>query len=109
MLGDNADLRQEPAHQSSERKAQDHHWFHIIAVKDRVTEGNISDCNPKAQIETVPLHTFLPSEQDYVHLNNEFIVLIARIFVTYLPAFKPLQSAVPVHIPHKYSKEMEKK
>ena len=37
IIGDNVDLHQRASHQTMDRRDSDHHWFHLYAVKDRVT------------------------------------------------------------------------
>ena len=109
IIGDNVDLYQKPSHQSISRRAKDHHWFHIAAVKDRVISRGIPQCHSQADISTLPLQTFLPSIDDCEHLVQEFVVLVARVVVRNFPAFKFLESTVPSHIPHQYSDVMKMK
>lgn len=106
IIGDNVDLRQKSSHQTLTSRGKDHHWFHIVAVKDRVVEGDISVTRPLAMAKDLKLHTFLPTIEDCIKLNNEFVVLIARVLTHRMTAWKCLKEYVPDHIPHKYSKEM---
>ena len=76
-------------------------------MKDRVTAEDISQIQPKAELSSLDINTFLPSVQDSLALNEEFTVLIARILTHRLPAFRNLEGAVPGHIKHKYSDQMQ--
>lgn len=109
IIGDNVDLRQNPSHQTLDRRGKDHHWFHMVAVKDRVVAGDISVTEPTALVKDLQLHTFLPTIQDCIKHNDEFIILVARILTDHFPAWKCLQESVPSHIPHKFSREMAMK
>lgn len=109
IIGDNVDLRQKPSHQTLDRRGRDHHWFHMVAVKDRVVAGDMSVTEPSAMVKDLELHTFLPTIQDCIKLQNEFIVLIARVLTDRLATWKCLRECVPTHIPHKFSKEMAMK
>ena len=109
LIGDNVDLRQLPSHQTLDRRSKDHHWFHTVAVQDRAVGGDIVTTQPLAMVKDLELHTFLPSIDDCIKLNEEFIILIARVLTNRLPAWKSLQECVPAHIPHKFSKEMATK
>lgn len=109
IIEDNVDLRQKPSHQTLDRHDKDHHWFHMVAVKDRVVTGDISVTQPSAMVKDLDQHTFLPTIENCIKLNNEFIILIARILTDRLAAWKCLQDCVPTHIPHKFSKEMAMK
>ena len=42
-------------------------------------------------------------------LKKDFVTLISRILVKYIPAFQKYQSLVPAHIEHERSKEMSQK
>ena len=60
----------------------------MVAVKDRVVVGDISVTQPSAMVKDLELHTFLPTIEDCIKLNNEFIFLIARVLTDRLPAWK---------------------
>ena len=81
----------------------------MVAVKDRVVVGDISVTQPSAMVKDLELHTFLPTIDDCIKLNNEFIFLIARVLTDRLAAWKCLQDCVPTQIPHKVSREMAMK
>ena len=72
IIGDNVDLRQKPSHQTLDRCGKDHHWFHMVAVKDRVVTGDISVTQPSTMVKDLDLHTFLPTIEDCIKLNNKF-------------------------------------
>lgn len=103
------DLRQHPSHQTLDRRDKDHHWFHMVAVKDRVVTGDISITQPLALVKDLELHTFLPTIEDCIILNDEFITLTARVLTERMTAWKCLQDCVDTHIPHRFSKEMAMK
>lgn len=101
------DLRQHPSHQSLDRRGKDHHWFHIVAVQDRVVTGDMSITQPSALVKDLELHTFLPTIEDCIRLNDEFIT---RVLTERMAAWKSLQDCVDSHnIPHEFSKEMAMK
>ena len=105
IIGDNVDLRQHPSHQTLERRNQDHHWFHLMAVRDRVSAGDISVTDPTVLVKDLGLHTILPSIEDCKALNDELVVLVARVLTTRLEKWQSLSGCVPTHIQHKYSNE----
>ena len=87
----------------------DHHWFHLYAVKDRITGIDLPNDSPVADIEHLPLHTFLPSAQDCNSLQSEFGTLIARVITDRITYLHPCKNVVTLHIPHRYSNEMKQK
>lgn len=44
-----------------------------------------------------------------VSLRSNFIPLVARVFVQYLPAYKVFMKIVIHHIPHEHSEKMAQK
>lgn len=52
---------------------------------------------------------FLPTKQDCEMLRKDFVVLISRVLVQYVPELKQYADVVPLHIPHEMSSELEKK
>ena len=99
FIGDNVDLTQKASHQTVERKKQDYHWFHLMAVKDRVVAEDEPKKSP-IDIRKLPLQT-LPSVEDYHNLHTELTVLVVRVIVTHLGSFKPFSDMIPQHIEHK--------
>ena len=109
IIGDNVDIHQRASHQSMERRDRDHHWFHLYAVRDRVTGVELPNDSPTADISQLPLNTFLPSVQDCNSLRSEFGVFISRVITEKIPYLHTCRDIVLQHIPHKYSTEMMRK
>lgn len=109
IVGDNCDLRQHPRHQTVYRRDQDHHWFHMYAIKDRVHGLHLPDDKPIAMVSSLPLATFLPNVEDCNALHQEFAILVARVLIKHLPCFHGLRQVTPEHIPHEYSQVMADK
>ena len=80
-----------------------------MAVEDRAVPDDLSKEQPQVDIRKLPLQTFLPSVEDCHNLHTEITVLVTRVLVTHLAAFKCFSDLTPQHIIHKYSAEMEKK
>ena len=55
------------------------------------------------------LSELLPSDDSNFAVESDFITLVSRILVKYLPAFSFLKDVVVRHIPHQYSQEMAQK
>ena len=69
-----------------------------FAVKDRVSfEGD----DPEARVAAadMPLHTFLPTQEDFDNLKERMIVIVQRI----LREQAGISTDAPNHIKHKYS------
>ena len=92
-----------------ERRDQDHHWFNLYAVKDRVLGLHLAEEQPLPDIATLPLSTFLPNIEDCINICKEFIILVARVLLRYFPWFECLKPEVPSHIPHPCSDVMSSK
>ena len=81
----------------------------MYAVQDRVQGLHLPDNQPVASVATLPLATFLPNVDDCVALRSEFIVLVARVLIQYLPWFSCLKPVIPDHMPHEYTDLMSTK
>lgn len=55
----------------------------------------------------MPLHMFLPSEDDYSNLKIRMEVIVSRIIKDHLQVFN--ETNVIEHIPHQYSEESSMK
>lgn len=108
LVGDNCDLHQKASHQTLSKRDQDHHWFNLYAVKDRVQGLHLPDLQPTALVATLPLATFLPNVEDCIALRKDFIQLMARVLMRYLHWFRCLKPVVPEHMAHEYSETMSK-
>lgn len=108
-MGDNVDLEQTSRIQSHKKTNKSLHWFQLYAVKDRVTcDQSLSD-QPQKSLANLQMKEFLPTRNVHNLLLNDFIILISRVVVQYLPAYKQFLKAVNYHIPHAHSAEMAKK
>ena len=85
------------------------HYFHSYAVHDRIDVSDLSDDQPKDDLQSLPVTTFVPSVDDCTTLRSNYIVLVARVIVDKLPYFSGLRQSVVQHISHRYSKAMEQK
>ena len=107
---DNLNLQQKARHKTLDTSNKMHNLVHSIAVKDRITDNNqLDDKHPQADILSIPNDAFIPDESDYKELYQNFKVLIQRTLVEYIPALEEYKEFVQFHIPHRYSKESEKK
>jgi hypothetical protein len=73
---------------------------------DRVDHPTNEVRNPHKEFQFIDM---LPNAQVQERLMGRMAVLVSRVITRYLEAFSPLKDVVDYHIPHKYSKEMEKK
>ena len=73
-----------------------------FAVKDRVTfEGD--DLDAWISPSDMPLHTFLPTQEDCDHLKQRMIIIVQRILREQAAMLK--YTNVPNHFPHKYAEQ----
>lgn len=93
-------MRQFGSHNQSERHAPGqsnltYHFFHSIAVHDRIQTSHLDDTKLQYLISTLGVSDFIPSLSDYQQLRSDLIVLIARIVVAEFPELRFMLSAVP--------------
>ena len=68
----------------------------------------LSNKQPQCLATNLSIADFLPSNEDYQALRDNFAVHLARIAVKKFSAFKFLEEGVPQHIIHCYSKELSR-
>ena len=84
-------------------------YFNSFAVKDRINLSSFSSYKPFINTD-VDLHEILPSDDTHTKMLNNMAVLVSRILIDHIPAFKLyFDDAVVYHIEHPYSLEMSKK
>lgn len=111
IVADNLDFSLSARIQTSKLRNQSIHWTHHLAIRDRV----ITPCRDHAEatgqrkLMDLELSELLPSDDSNFAVESDFITLVSRILVKYLPAFSFLKDVVVHHIPHQYSKEMAQK
>jgi hypothetical protein len=69
----------------------------------------LANDKPVGDIRNAPFDVFLPNKQDCEMLRQDFIALISRVLVQYLPELEKYGCLVPSHIQHEKSSEMAKK
>lgn len=108
IVADNVDLEIMSRIQSKKRGNRSIHWTHQYALLDKVSlpSPGHDEQRPKGEIQFIDL---LPSAQVQENLVNRMAVLVGRVVTKYLKVFKPLSKVAVYHIPHQFSKEMEKK
>jgi len=95
LVGDNLDLT-----------IKQHHFFHSIAVQDRINTAHLDDSRPQQLVSSLTPFDFVPSSSHYKQLCSDLIILVSRIVVAEFPAFQYMSEAVPSHILHQYPSEM---
>jgi len=94
LVGDNVDLN-----------IKQHHFFHSIAVQDRINTAHLDDSRPQQLVSSLTPFDFVPSSSHYKQLRSDLIILVSHIVVEF-PAFQYMSEVVPSHILHQYPSEM---
>ena len=88
-------------------------YFHIYGVKSRLvinTPQPILRGPSYGEFLCLGLEDILPTLSDKQQLEENYIILFARVLCGYVPFFKKnFAECIPVHIHHQYSEEMSKK
>lgn len=106
IVGDNVDLEVRARVQTKETSNRSIHWTHQYALRDRIVDPSLASSQAQKLVNDVQLADLLPGETVFKNIKRRWAVLVSRVIVKYLPAFKNFRSVVVRHIPHKYSKEM---
>ncbi|KAI8514620.1 hypothetical protein Bbelb_072110 [Branchiostoma belcheri] len=108
LIFDNLDFIITAKHQGHDDNNKNYHWVHQGSFQDRVS-SDLPNSAPQKALADFDLADVLPTEDIQQELRRNYIILIARVMVKYIPAFHSLKDVAVWHIPHQYEEEMSKK
>ncbi len=91
------------------RRNQSLHYFHAIAVRDRIDFSSLPDVLPHSCLNSPKERALalLPSKDDDKALKQLFGTHVSRILAKHIPFFKlTFEDVIDWHIEHEYYKEM---
>lgn len=90
------------------RQTKSLHFFNVFAVRDRIDTSMLPETHDIPQ--SLSYQDFIPTDDDYSILKDNFRILVQRIICQHMLFFKEhFSTVVTAHITHKYSKEMKQK
>eukprot|EP00794_Sanderia_malayensis_P002935 gene2935-3392_t len=107
----NLDIRNKARHTSRIHKNQDHHLFHIVAIRKRIpTKGLVPSVDPERldPKSMPPVITFVPTENDNGRLKTEFKMQVGRVLSRLVKDCDWMQKYF-THQKHKFQREIRKK
>ena len=107
--GDNWDIRILVGQMRSFNQNKDLHLFASNIIVNRVDFRHLPNDKPKNNIKDLPRSKFSLNIDEWKKYISTSKVIIGRIFIEFFKEFKFLEKCLPVHIKHKYSKEMSQK
>ena len=89
IVGDNLDKTVKPRHMRSDNQNKSLHYFHSMAVKDRIDFSSLSDTPSKKSTPSLKSVTqsLLPTSTDNQILRKHFTIHISRILAENMPFF----------------------
>ena len=109
FIGDNVNKLKRVRDQRSDNQSEMVNMYSVLVAKSRVSSQSFSKTGVVADLNSIPCESFLPSHDDVHAVKQNLVVLVCRLLCTFFKDPNPLSKSVPAHIPHKFSKEMEKK
>lgn len=110
VVSDNLDIRNKARHTTRLHKNQDHHLFHIVAIRKRIpTKRLVSTVPNKADPNSMPpVVAFLPTENDNAALKSEFKMHVGRVLSRLVKDLDWMQQHF-TNKAHKFQGETKKK
>jgi hypothetical protein len=106
---DNIDKHVKPRHMRLNNQARSLNYINSYAVKDRIDSSSLSSFKNSFD-QIVNFENILPSKETHQQLKKNVTVIISRILVKHMDAFKfYFEDATERHIIHEHSKEMSRK
>lgn len=109
VLGDNFDITISPNYMTEERQRKSLHWFLVLMKEVQVPGIGLPNDKPKALLENIPNHEFLPSHTDCISLQQNFKFHVVRCLVKYMPHLQDFADCVPAYIEHPHVQSTKQK
>ena len=107
LVIDNIDKTVHLRYQRVDAQSKSLHYIQVYAVKDWVDFSKLSNSPPP---DGQSVYNVLPTMSDYQVLKDNFVVLVSRTLVEYIPFFsQDFKGLVEAHIPHQHSSLMTNK
>lgn len=108
--GDNWDIRINAHDMRSTHQNVDLHYFASNLIVERIPiDPQLSTVSPRRDIKTISNTVFLLSDDETRKLREDFKVLVGRVLVANIKSLSFMKSVIPLHIPHRFQKEMAQK
>lgn len=108
-MADNVDHNVYARIQTKDDTNKSLHWTHQYAMEEKITNPMHESTKPQKSVSDLQLIELLPSKNVQENLTWQWSILVSRVITTYLKPFQQFSQDVIRHIPHIYSKEMERK
>ena len=103
FVGDNVDKKVGVRDLRSDRRGDVVHMYSMLVVKCRVPSTGLAITSCMGDLTSC---SSSPKKDELQAIRGNLVILVSRVLCKYMKGLKPLSSAVPNHILHKYSKEM---
>ncbi|KAK7478539.1 hypothetical protein BaRGS_00030211, partial [Batillaria attramentaria] len=95
LVTDNVNFMVSPSHlRLTMNKQHMENCFGGAAIIQNISFQHLSDVTPQQVLISVPWQHFLPQQQDWNDLKAEYVVLIMRVLVKHMKAFKPFKGCL---------------
>ena len=101
-LGDNFDIMKNPTSMTKERQRESLHWFLLLIAKKRITNPELPNDAPKADITVMEPGYWLPTPAELEKHEMDVSFHIARVLVKYMDFLLPYTECLPTYISHPY-------
>lgn len=108
-LGDNLDILKNPASMTKERQRESLHWFLLLIANKRITNVQLPNDSPKADISTLEHGAWLPTPAELNKYEKNVSFHIARVLVKYLDFMQPYADCLPAYISHPFLDQSSQK
>ena len=98
LIGDNLDKGIKPRDMRISNQVQSLHLFHSCAAVSQLETLHLDDETLASHLDNVPVSAFLPSITDCADIQDNYVVLRARVIATHLSCSSTLRTCVPEHI-----------
>lgn len=102
---DNIDYREEVHYMTKDHQTKDNHYLTVCATANRIHGNHLGSTTPVDGLKEMYNGSCIPSHLEQSAQRGDYISLVERIVVDYVPCLGFLKGVVAQHIPHVYSQE----
>ena len=109
LVGDNINWTVGVHDQRQDNRGHMQHAFGSAAIVQNLKFDHLSNVYPQRNYFEIPVHSFIPSDDDLQHIRREDVILMSRVAFKHIPFFQQFKDIVPLYISKPVSQSQKEK
>ena len=109
LVGDNINWTVGVHDQRQNNRGHMQHAFGSAEIVQNLKFDHLSNVYPQRNYFEIPVHSFIPSDDDLQHIRREDVILMSRVAFKHIPFFQQFKDIVPLYISTPVSQSQKEK